>query len=103
MFANLSMNKLRKSKNMSESKNRSAVHKFGVNLTEIEVGKSAKVRELHGNAILIKMLKSMGIIPDAIIIKKSAILAEGPIVIEKGSMQFAVGYEMARNIIVDPI
>ncbi|WP_175412974.1 FeoA family protein [Clostridium sp. AWRP] len=103
MFANLSMNKLRKSKNMSESENRLLVHKFGVNLTEIEVGKSAKIRELHGNNILMKMLKSMGIIPDAIIIKKSAILSEGPIVIEKGPMQFAVGYEMARNIIVDPI
>lgn len=103
MFTNLLMNKLRKFKNMSESKNRPAVHKFGVNLTEIEVGKSAKVRELHGNPSLTKTLKAMGIIPNAIIIKKSAISAEGPIIVEKGSMQFAVGYDMAINIIVDPI
>jgi Fe2+ transport system protein FeoA len=80
--------------NLSEEKS--------INLTELETGRPAKVRKLQGSPALTARLRSMGIHPGTLIIKKSAILAKGPIVVEKGSMQFAVGYDMAENILVEP-
>lgn len=73
------------------------------NLTQIVNGGSAKVIELQGGHHFVRKLYAMGIVPDAIIIKKSASLMKGPIVIEKDNMQFAIGYKMAQGIIVEPI
>lgn len=73
------------------------------NLTQIVNGGSAKVIELQGGHHFVRKLYAMGIVPDTIIIKKSASLMKGPIVIEKDNMQFAIGYRMAQGIIVEPI
>ena len=70
-------------------------------LSELECGNSVKVIKLQGNRVLIDKLKAMGIYAGITIIKKSAILAKGPIIVEKGAMQFALGYDIAKNIIVE--
>jgi Fe2+ transport system protein FeoA len=73
-----------------------------INLTQLGNGKAAKVIELHGGHQFIAKLETMGILPETIIVKKSTTLMKGPIVIEKGEMQLAIGYEMAQKIMVEP-
>jgi ferrous iron transport protein A len=73
-----------------------------IDLTQLENGESAKVVELQGGQQVIKKLEAMEIVPGAVIVKKTASLMKGPVVIEKGNMQFAVGYGMAKKIIVEP-
>jgi Fe2+ transport system protein FeoA len=74
-----------------------------INLAELECGNPAKVLNLKGSHALIGRLEAMGILPGAIIIKKSAIPAKGPIIVEKGATQFALGYDTAQNILVEPV
>lgn len=74
-----------------------------VNLAELQSGRRARVSRLTGSEVLTGRLRAMGILPGTIIVKKSAIMAGGPIVVEKGSTQFAVGRDMAENIIVEPV
>ncbi|HPR92609.1 MAG TPA: FeoA family protein [Syntrophomonadaceae bacterium] len=74
-----------------------------INLTQIGNGRSAKVIELNGGHQFVGKLEVMGVVPGTIIIKKSASLMKGPIVIEKGETQFAIGYSMAQRIMVEPI
>lgn len=74
-----------------------------MDLTQLENGESAKVVELQGGQEVINKLEAMEIIPGAVILKKSASFMKGPVVIEKGNMQFAIGYGMAKKIIVEPL
>lgn len=74
-----------------------------LDLTQMENGKPARVLELRGGEQFVGKLKAMGVIPGTVILKKTTTLMNGPIVLEKGSTQFAIGYEMARNILVEPL
>lgn len=73
-----------------------------VNLTQLGNGKSAKIIRLQGNTMFIAKLEAIGIHPGTIITKKSAALGKGPIILEKGTLQFAIGYGMAQKILVEP-
>jgi len=70
-------------------------------LSELECGESVRVAKLQGSHALIGKLKAMGIFAGTIILKKSAIPAKGPIIVEKGAMQFALGYDIAEKILVE--
>lgn len=70
-------------------------------LSELECGNSAKVIKIEGNRVLVDKLKAMGIYTGTTILKKSAIPSKGPIIVEKGAMQFAFGYDIAENIFVE--
>lgn len=70
-------------------------------LSELECGKSAKVIKLQGNPVLAGKLEAMGIFSGTTIFKKSAIPAKGAIIVEKGVMQFALGYNIAEKILVE--
>lgn len=74
-----------------------------INLAQLRNGGSAKVIELQGGHHVVAKLEAMGIVPGTIIVKKNTALMKGPIVIEKGEMQLAMGYGMAQGIIVEPI
>lgn len=97
----------RKIKNKDINSNKTKVYKDATNsnhhvcLAELECGNSVKVIKLQGNRVLIDKLKAMGIYAGTTIIKKSAIPAKGPIIVEKGAMQFALGYDIAERIIVE--
>lgn len=86
-----------------KSENSASHRNFVIDLTELENGNPAKVFQLRGSRVLNGRLEAMGILPGTMIVKKSAIPAKGPIVIEKGTTQFAVGFDMARNILVEPV
>lgn len=70
-------------------------------LSKLPCGESAKVIKLQGNPALVGKLKAMGIFAGSIIFKKSAIPAKGSIIVEKSVMQFALGYNIAENILVE--
>jgi Fe2+ transport system protein FeoA len=72
-------------------------------LAELGSGKSAVVLELQGSRMLTGRLEAIGITPGTVITKKSAISARGPVVVAKGTIQFAVGYDMAQSILVEPM
>ncbi len=73
-----------------------------VNLTRIGNGKAVRVIEIQGEDEAARKLEEMGVIPGAVIVKKSAALMRGPIVITKGETQFAIGYGTAQKILVIP-
>jgi Fe2+ transport system protein FeoA len=74
-----------------------------VNLIQLCSGNSGKVIKVHGSHMMIAKLEAMGVLPGTIITKKSAILGKGPIILTRGSTQFAIGYEIAQKILVEPI
>ena len=74
-----------------------------MDLIELPSGESGRVVELHGGREFLGKLEAMGVVPGRVITKKSAILSKGPVILEKGSVQFAIGYEMARKIYIEPI
>lgn len=74
-----------------------------LNLTQVENNGAARVVEIQGGHQVVGKLEAMGIYPETIIVKKSASLLKGPIVIEKDGSQFAIGYAMAQKIFVEPV
>ena len=74
-----------------------------INITQLDNGKSATILELKDNSDTMRKLLAMGIIPGAVITRKSAIPGKGPVILEKDMVQFAIGYNMAQNIIVEPL
>ncbi len=74
-----------------------------IDVTQMDNGKSATVLELNDNSDTMRRLMAMGIIPGAVITKKNAISSQGPIILEKDTMQFAIGFNMARKIIVESL
>jgi ferrous iron transport protein A len=73
-----------------------------IELTGLDNGESARVVELCGGHRFTARLESMGIVPGAVIVKKSDTPLHGPVVLEKGAMRLAIGYGMARRIMVEP-
>lgn len=90
-----------KCKDITELENNMESNNNFICLSELECGKPAKIIKLQGNGVLSNRLRHMGIFSGAIIIKKSAILAKGPIIVEKGAMQLALEYDIAKKILVE--
>jgi Fe2+ transport system protein FeoA len=74
-----------------------------VDLSRLGNGESAIIVELQGGEKFLSVMKAMGILPGVAVVKKSASALAGPIVLEKGRVQLAIGRTMARKIIVQPI
>jgi len=74
-----------------------------IDITQLTSGESAKVVELNDDGEIISKLEAMGLIPGAVITKKSALPSKGPVILEKDRVQFAIGYDMAQRIIVEPV
>lgn len=74
-----------------------------IDITRFDTGKLARVRELQGVQENIRKLEAMGIIPGTVILKKSASPMHGPVIIQKGTMQIAIGFDLAKGILVDPL
>jgi Fe2+ transport system protein FeoA len=74
-----------------------------VSVTQLSNGSSARVVCVQGDGKAAKRLAAMGIVPGAIIVKAGASPLRGPVVLKKGSTQFAIGYAMALRLLVDKI
>jgi len=100
MFKNI-WKHLVKNKDTTQLEDNIANSNHFIYLSELECGKSAKVIKLQGSSVLISKLNAMGIFEGTIILKKFAISAKGAIIVEKGAMQFALGYDIAEKILVE--
>jgi ferrous iron transport protein A len=71
------------------------------NLTKIRSGERGIVAEINGGHGIRKRLDAMGIRPGSEISKVSSQLMRGPITVALGNAQVAIGFGMAKKIIVD--
>jgi ferrous iron transport protein A len=71
-------------------------------LVEMEKGQHGTVLQLKGGHGLVNRLNALGIRPGKKITKGSAMLMRGPVTIEVDRVQIAIGFGMARKIIVKP-
>lgn len=74
-----------------------------VDLTRLENNQAGRVVEVQGGQPAVANLGNLGIVPGTVLVKKSASLMRGPIVLEREGSQFAVGFAMAQGIIVEPL
>ena len=74
-----------------------------VTLRQMRTGQSGVVLEIQGGYGLISRLYALGIRPGQKIIKVSSTLMRGPVTIQVGNAQVAIGFGMANKIIVEPI
>jgi len=70
-------------------------------LTQIESGQSGKIVKIQGGANLINRLSSLGVRPGQRVTKVNSMLMRGPVTIQVGNAQVAIGFGMARRIIVE--
>ena len=72
-----------------------------IDLTQLRHGETGIVKEIQGGQGCIRKLQSMGVRPEKKITKVSSHFWRGPQTVEIGSMQIAVGFSMAKRIIVE--
>lgn len=78
-------------------------HNAEVNLTSLQDGRLAKVKRIEGGRGLTERLESMGIRPGRIVRKIGSVFNRGPVAINMGSFEIALGFGMARRIIVEEL
>ncbi len=71
-----------------------------VDLTQINQGEAVVVVDIRGGYGLSRRLETMGIKPGVMITKVSSQLMRGPITVQVGNSRLAIGFGMARKIIV---
>lgn len=72
-----------------------------ISLVQIKVNQKAKVLEIQGGRALQNRFMSMGVYPGREIIKLSHFMLRGPVAIKVGRSVLALGYGMAKKVIVE--
>jgi len=72
-----------------------------IDLTQMQPGESGIISEIQGGHGLIRKLQSMGIRPGKRITKVSSHFWRGPQTVEIDNLQIAIGFGMARRILVE--
>ena len=70
-------------------------------LTNMEKGQRATVLQIKGGHGLVNRLNALGIRPGKRITKVSSMFMRGPATIQVDSMQVAIGFGMAKRIMVE--
>jgi len=70
-------------------------------LSQMETGQSGIVFQIQGGRGLMNRLSSLGIRPGQRVTKVSSMFMRGPITIQLGNAQVAIGFGMANRIIVE--
>lgn len=71
------------------------------NLAQLNQGDTSTIVEIMGGYGFIKKLESLGLRPGIKITKVSSQFIRGPITIQVGNSQVAVGFGMAQKIILE--
>ena len=71
------------------------------NIVDIKHGQKAKIIEIEGGEVLQARLNSIGIRLGKSVKKISSHFLKGPQTIEVGQTRIAIGYNMAKKIIVE--
>lgn len=74
---------------------------MAIDLTRMRGGEKGKVIDIQGGWGLLRKLEALGIRQGTEIVKVSSQLMRGPITIRVGNTQVAIGFGMARRIIVE--
>ena len=69
-------------------------------LTKMHAGQSGKVIEIEGGRNVLNRLNSLNIRIGKEVTKVSSMLMRGPVTVEVGNSRVAIGYGMARRIMV---
>lgn len=69
-------------------------------LGQMEVGQTGTIIEILGGWGLVRRLEALGVRPGKKVTKISTTLFRGPVTLRIGNTQVAVGFGMARKIIV---
>ncbi len=72
-----------------------------ITILEMEEGKQGKISSINGGIGLQKKLENMGITVGSEIQKISRQWLKGPVIIRHGNTELAIGYNMARKILVE--
>jgi len=72
-----------------------------VTLRQMQSGQSGKVVQIQGGYGLANRLNALGIRPGKRITKVSSMLMRGPVTIQSGNTQVAVGFGMANRVIIE--
>ena len=72
-----------------------------ISLQQMRAGQRGKVVEIQGGHGLVNRLSALGIRPGKRITKVSSMLMRGPVTIQSGNLQVAVGFGMSKKIIVE--
>jgi len=72
-----------------------------VTLAQMQTGQKGRVVEILGGRWIINRLNVLGIRPGRRITKISAMFMRGPVTVQIGMAQVAIGFGMARRIIVE--
>jgi len=75
--------------------------KVRVSLVEMAAGQDGSVAEVRGGHELVRRLEAMGMRPGAGLVKTGGPYMRGPVTVRIGNAQVAVGYGMARKVIVE--
>ena len=67
-------------------------------LANLEIGVTARISKIEGDARTVARLESMGLHPGCLVSRKSQALNGGPVVVERGSTQLALGAALAARI-----
>ena len=70
-------------------------------LNELKSNESGTILEIQGGTAMISRLGALGIIPGQKIKKISAMFSRGPVTVQVNRSQIALGFGMARRILVD--
>ncbi|MFC1965472.1 ferrous iron transport protein A [Chloroflexota bacterium] len=70
-------------------------------LSRMKTGQSGKVVQIQGGHGLINRLSALGIRPGQGISKVGSMFMRGPVTIQVGNAQVAIGFGMANKIIVE--
>jgi ferrous iron transport protein A len=74
--------------------------KMKIDLTQLKPGETGVVEEIQGGHGLIRKLQSMGVRTGKRITKVSSHFWRGPQTVEINNMQIAIGFGMAKKILV---
>jgi ferrous iron transport protein A len=72
-----------------------------ISLTQMVAGQSGIVAEIRGGYGLVNRLSALGVRPGKRITKLSSIFMRGPVIIQVDRAEMALGFGMARRIIVE--
>ena len=72
-----------------------------VPLSRIEAGQSGIVAQIQGGQGMINRLGALGIRPGRRITKVSSMFMRGPVTVQVGNARVAIGFGMAKRIVVD--
>ena len=70
-------------------------------LSQMQTGQSGVVVQIQGGRGLINRLSALGIRPGQRVTKVSSMFMRGPVTIQLGNAQVAIGFGMAKRIIVE--